>query len=317
MSAHSRSTGRAFSPPAVCAPSPTRSTGDVSMPSPPPSPRPVGHPSRRPEREICVIPRTAEIDMEEARLSSRALVAMVVGTRPLVSPAQLGRFLEEFHVLLPDEFTISRFEPEDFLVEFTTTAAADRVLHASAPPDAPFHLTWKRWRRQSMGNLTPLRFKVLIEIKGIPAHARNMNTAQIVLNSACSNLEEVPPTMAGDNKRSIFMAAWCIHPDLIPVEKLVYIPEPPEQHVPGNLFLRPEEVIHSKKEGLWYRVEVRLWEVQDWNDDSSDDSSEDDDYPGFRHCNRRGPWPKTTRFQDAAGGGASGGAGPGIARGPG
>ncbi|CAL4956555.1 unnamed protein product [Urochloa decumbens] len=273
MSARSASTGREFSPPPLCAASPPPATShhqhqqhtdsDVSMLSLPPSPRKLGHPSRCPRKEICVVPRTPEIDTAEAKLPSCALVAMVGGTGPSVHPAQVGRSLEELYVLLPDEYTVYRFHPEDFLVEFTSTAAANCVLHASPPPDAPFQLVWKRWRRQLSASLASLRYKVLIKLKVILTHARNTTTAQIVLAPACSCLQEAPPHVAGDYRKCYYVAAWCIHPDLVPVEKLVFIPEPCEQTGGGNLFLRPEEIIHSKHDGLWYRVQVKVIQVQD------------------------------------------------------
>jgi len=109
QSERSQSTGRAPSLPEVCAPSPLREDGPSSpLPSSPPSPRPIGDPSRRPKSEICVIPRSLEIDAADARLSSCALVAVVGGTRPVVSSLQVGMLLEEFfsvqhgNTLFPD-----------------------------------------------------------------------------------------------------------------------------------------------------------------------------------------------------------------------
>lgn len=75
-------------------------------------------------------------------------------------------------------------------------------------------------------------------------------------------------------------------------------------------YLRPHEIIHSKHDGLWYRVDIRIVEVQDWNwpSDSSDDGtpldnfdSDEDEYPGFEQRCRSKPWPKRTRFDDGAG----------------
>ncbi|CAL4994760.1 unnamed protein product [Urochloa decumbens] len=281
------------------------------MPSAPPSPKPLGHPSRRPAREICVVPRTAAIDTTDAGLSSCALVAAVGGARPAVTISQVGRFIEEFYALLPGDYTAHRFEPEDFLVVFASPAIADRVLHSSLPPEAPFQLIWKRWRRQAMASWAPLRFKVLVELKGIPAHARSIDTAQIALGSACSGLVLAPEELAGNNLRYLYVAAWCIHPDLIPQEKLMFIPEPPESVGGGNLFLQPHEIIHSKHDGLWYRVEIRVLEVQDWADESSSESSEDEDYPGFRQRHRRQPWPRIHRLDGAAGAAAGLSLGPG------
>jgi len=234
-----------------------------------------------------VVPRSQEIDAVEARLSSSALVAVVGGSRPAVSPWQVGMLLEEFLSIQHGEYAVSRFAPEDFLVEFSSAADADRVLHAPHPPDAQ-----------------------LIEFRGIPAHARNISTARIILDTSCSDLVEAPPDLVGDDKKTFFVCAWCIHPDLVPQEKVIFIQEPPEQYVESGLLLRPHEIIHSKHDGLWYRVDIRIVEVQDWNwpSDSSDDGtpldnfdSDEDEYPGFEQRCRSKPWPKRTRFDDGAG----------------
>jgi hypothetical protein len=97
----SRSTGRLGTPQAVCAPPLSaledgrRHDDETPWPPPPLSPSSflVGHPSRRPKREICVIPRMEQIDEVEALLSSRALVAMVARARRMVPSDQVNRLL--------------------------------------------------------------------------------------------------------------------------------------------------------------------------------------------------------------------------------
>ncbi|RLN09848.1 hypothetical protein C2845_PM11G18690 [Panicum miliaceum] len=278
-SARSQSTGRASSLPEICAPSSCRDAADdgtegASPPSSsPPSIKPFGDPSRRPRSEICVVQRSSEIEATEARLLSCALVAVVGGTRSSVSFLQVGMLLEEFFSVQHGEYTVHRFDPEDFLVEFSNAADADRVLHAHYPEDAPFCLVWKRWRRQSMASFGSFRFRVPIEFTGIPAHARNISTARFVLETSCSDLIEAPPELTGDDQRKFYICAWCFHPDLVPQQKVIFIHEPPEQYVESGLFLRPHEIIQSKHDGLRYNVHVRIIEVQDWNlpSDSSDD----------------------------------------------
>jgi hypothetical protein len=52
------------------------------------SPPPLGHPSRRPRSKMCIIPRTVEIAANEITLE-RALVVMVAGTRPELTPSDV------------------------------------------------------------------------------------------------------------------------------------------------------------------------------------------------------------------------------------
>jgi hypothetical protein len=59
--------------------------------------------------------------------------------------------------------------------------------------------------------------------------------------------------------------AWCVHPDLIPCERLMFIPEPDAPHEYGlSLFLWPEEVIHQSQSALWYRIFIDVIKVKDW-----------------------------------------------------
>uniref|UniRef100_K3XJM3 Uncharacterized protein n=1 Tax=Setaria italica TaxID=4555 RepID=K3XJM3_SETIT len=206
---------------------------------------------------------------------------------------QVKRILEEFLNIIPEEYSVQRSDLDDFLVEFSLSAIAERILHSHLPSEALFQLIWRRC-------LTSLQFRVLNELRGIPAHAQNVETTQIALDFACSDLVE----------------ASCIHLDLVPIEKLIFIPEPSTPYVGCGLFLKPHELIHSKHDGLWYSVHIRIVDVQDWNifSDSFDDgtppdnhdSSEDEDYPGFSQCSRKNPWPKKTQFIDEAGGSGGG-----------
>jgi hypothetical protein len=48
-----------------------------------------------------------------------------------------------------------------------------------------------------------------------------------------------------DDARELFVAAWCLHPLLVPEQKLLVIPEPPEPHDLGILFLWDHEIVRS------------------------------------------------------------------------
>ena len=91
---------------------------------------------------------------------------------------------------------------------------------------------------------------MLIEFRGIPAHARSITTARIILGTSCSDIVEAPPELVGDDCKRFFVGAWCIHPDLVPQVKMMFINEPPEPYVESGLFLRPHEIIHSKHDGV-------------------------------------------------------------------
>jgi hypothetical protein len=233
--------------------------------------------------------------------------------------------LEEFFVLLPEDFEIFRHAPEAFLVIFADPAVAQRVLHSQLPPEAPCQLVWKRWHRQATARFEPLGFRVLVELKGIPSHARNVNTVQAILGTACADPVEAPFSLIGNDRLAYYVVAWCYHPDLITVERMSFIPNPPQPFEPGNLFQRPHEIIHSKRDGVWYNILIRVVESQDWNESSNSsggtspdrfNSSDDEYFPRASRGTRRGPWPKRTLFDDGDGDGLSSGPSLGPGWGP-
>ena len=108
-----------------------------------------------------------------------------------------------------------------------------------------------------------MRFRVLLEIRGIPVHAWSAATAQVVLGDACAAPEPTPSTAARADLRRFQMAVWCSDPDRIPNEAIIRIPE----RVPGLennvLFLRPEQTIHHDLPLLRYKVEIEILEIHD------------------------------------------------------
>jgi hypothetical protein len=152
-------------------------------------------------------------------------------------------------------FSVRRTRPDDFIVRFTRQEDLDIVLRSPWPAAAPFQLRWRRWSRIIAASVGSFRFRVLVAIKGIPAHARSIDTVQGLLASSC-----VKPEIAGaealpgeDDEREIFVAAWCANPNLVPDEMVLAIPEAETVHDGGPpLFLRPWEVIHDEVPALRY-----------------------------------------------------------------
>lgn len=89
----------------------------------PPLPPPPGHVSRCPRLELLLFPRTVELNAAESALSSLALVALVGGNRPPVSPAQVREHLQSFYNM-----------PED---AFTAVATCRRTSSCGSPAERP------------------------------------------------------------------------------------------------------------------------------------------------------------------------------------
>lgn len=184
-----------------------------------------------------------------------------------------------------------------------------RIIDAPPLPRADMVLRFRRWNRLSTAEGESMRYRVMLEIRGLPAHAWSAAAVQVIVDGACANPEPTPNTAARADSRRFQAAVWCADPDLIPNEAIIRIPEHVDNHGDNNLFLRPEQIGHHELPLLCYKVEIEILEIQDWNDrNSSDDSGtlpdrvlsnsdSDEDYPGFHQPSRSGPWPRRTVFR--------------------
>lgn len=109
--------------------------------------------------EFVVVPCSAELQAAEDELSL-ALVTVVGGTRPPVSPTMVRQFLFDCFGVAGEDAEVRRHDPEDFVVRFRRCEDRDRVLGSPAV-GAQFSLIWQPWRRTSMASGGPFRYRVL------------------------------------------------------------------------------------------------------------------------------------------------------------
>jgi hypothetical protein len=86
---------------------------------------------------MVVVQRTPALQAAEDQLSL-ALLALVLGTRPLVSPAMVLDHLRDHFNIAEDLVSVRRTRPDDFIVRFSRREDLERVLAAPPPPGA-FH----------------------------------------------------------------------------------------------------------------------------------------------------------------------------------
>lgn len=95
---------------------------------------------------------------------------------------------------------------------------------------------------------------------------------------SCAKIQLASNKIAGIDEDDVwedFVAAWCVHPGLIPDQKILIILEPRVPHKPNILLLRVEEVIQVHLPTWCYLAHLQPIEYQDW---ASKSSSSDDDY---------------------------------------
>ena len=186
--------------------------------------RPAGGDGKlqRPRR---VIVRSTVISQRDDWLAERALVLSVIANNPggileLILPAIASRFEIEEHLL-----SLHNFGPTNFLLISPDEQSATRIFNNGRPlviPPARLHLM--RWSRFLHSEATVFSSAVDVELRGIPVHAWDMETAAQLLGDDCVPYAIHPETAT---QRQVFrLAAWCSSPGSIaPLIDLV-IPEP-------------------------------------------------------------------------------------------
>jgi hypothetical protein len=222
----------------------------------------------------------------------------------------------EYFQMGVDDVEVRLFLPNDFLLVFWHRIDADRILHGEPPVGAPFKLSFMRWWPEARASVAPMLFKVLLDLRGIPAHLWDLEIAQCVIRSSSLIIQAALVALSKRDMKTFAVVSWCIDPDPIPEQVVLVIPEKDALYVEQGLFLRSEELIHSTKRILQYRVLIDIRETQDWwpqssssDDDDShgngggsgndDNDSSSDDFPGHRGGGSRGPRPCRHRFPDS------------------
>jgi hypothetical protein len=207
-------------------------------------------------------------------------VAVIGGTRLAVSIEEVRHWIVVVSNIPGDSVQVRRYHPEVFMVVFSYCDDLLRVLYDRPPPGMPFSLIFKRWRQHARTSKKNLYYWVTAWLRGIPANAWNVTTAQKVHSSARSGLQPTSETIGKTDLRRYFVFTWCIHPDLIPREKIIFVPEPKVVTKRGPpMFMDPDEVIYPNHPTLRYKIEVDVIEDADWHV-PSDSSSDSDDGNG-------------------------------------
>uniref|UniRef100_K3ZDB9 DUF4283 domain-containing protein n=1 Tax=Setaria italica TaxID=4555 RepID=K3ZDB9_SETIT len=168
-----------------------------------------------------ILDRSASISQRDDGLIARALVVTVLnGSADSILTTIAGRFEIEVTLL-----ALQRFGPARFLLILPTARVLERVYNGSRPIiTSSIRLHVMRWTRFLQSTLAALSFVVEVDIQGIPAHAWELSTAELLLNEYCW-ISGIHPDMA-DCRDSFRVSAWCSCPSVFPSEMELEILEP-------------------------------------------------------------------------------------------
>uniref|UniRef100_A0A8I6XZ41 CCHC-type domain-containing protein n=1 Tax=Hordeum vulgare subsp. vulgare TaxID=112509 RepID=A0A8I6XZ41_HORVV len=187
-------------PPAARPPAPV-----LSAPAPPP-------PRVRPTEDApsrVFMAQTEEMD-EAEQVLARAVVASVTGNRPSVSVDEVAVLLLGSLELEEGDFTVHQHHPEDFLIIFSSLAIMRRLRGEHFISSARFSLSLRPWCKLAHAGAGELEYRVELELRGIPAHAWLLSTAEHVLGDNCW-IERLHPRTRSREDMAVFRVSGRAH----------------------------------------------------------------------------------------------------------
>lgn len=140
-----------------------------------------------------------------------------------------------------------------FLIECHSSEVRDRILGATPVPIAGTFLTLRPWTRLVHADASSMKFKVAIELEGIPPHAWAEDTAAKILAPSCW-LHTIDLQSASKADLSAYkLSAWTCDPRAIPKVVWLHITENEVVHVwhaSANLRQPPTVFQAERRDGV-------------------------------------------------------------------
>ncbi|KAI4987716.1 hypothetical protein ZWY2020_028474 [Hordeum vulgare] len=170
-----------------------------------------------------------------------AIVAYIGGAHRDLSPEFVLEALRAKTGISQEWVSVIHFRPKDFL-----------VCHPCVEHNGVrlFFCPWN-WQAQAVHSM--LRFKVMLEIDGIPPHAWDRDVVECLLGSSCLVDTVAPETHSRADLSSFKVSAWTANPDSIRAIRWLAVPDP------GLISPLVEPTL------LQYRVLIHLDEVRDFS----------------------------------------------------
>lgn len=191
-----------------------------------PNPVPPSEEGSADAEVVCVRPRrildrSSSISQKEERLSRALIITVLAGSPNSILGSIANRFEVEVSLL-----SLQRFGDARYLLILPSAELTERIFNGGRPLFiTPLRLHVMRWSRfVGSAASSMLDLPVEVDIRGIPAHAWELPTAELLLSDHCW-IGRVHPE--NPDHRDVFrVLAWCSHPARIPSAMDLEILEP-------------------------------------------------------------------------------------------
>ncbi|CAN6227693.1 unnamed protein product [Urochloa humidicola] len=245
----------------------------------------------------CIIDWSAQLTRAEAELR-RAVIVTVVGEIEGIAISQPKEIVANSFVLNTESMEFRRSSRDHTFIIFVEDEATITRLTNAGPTPGPggLQLHCLRWSRHAFAEGDALPVLAKVELRGIPAHAWEMSTAESLLSPFGWPHLLHSETRNREDYSMFRLSAWCFKPSEIPRARVLHIVEPSIGEVlipPGKLTLKYPVTIHVE--------EIRQAELELGAQAFSASDGEGDN--GNRRRQRR--WAASPRAPGAAAAGAA------------
>jgi hypothetical protein len=214
----------------------------------------------------CIIQRSAGIDSEESNLRL-ALTASPADSTYEVSVPQVSQALRSIHGVVEGSFTVTPFYPERYIILCRSQAVRDSILAATPVPVAGARLNIRPWTRLAHADASTFKFKVALELEGIPPHVWTEDTVAKILAPACWVEAVHPATITKSDLSTFKLNAWTCDPRAIPKVVWLHVAENEVVgvHAAANPIFNNLPPYLRFKHVLGYRVLVHIRCITDFD----------------------------------------------------
>ncbi|KAM0846522.1 hypothetical protein ACQ4PT_055620 [Festuca glaucescens] len=209
--------------------------------------------------KLCIVDPSREMERLESELSM-ALLGSLGGSGPKLCVSEAGDIIRAHFRLSHSDISLVAYHPEDYLLLFRNEAARSTVLNAGGLQTDRMLLFVKPWSCQEGAFSRTMFSKVEVQMVGIPGHAWEMRSADVLLQDSCWIDEVAFATVSRSDMSCFRFSAWTPDPTRIPSVNTLAVTEPDDglrlcPPVRGRRF-------RTKVKTLLYPVQIS-WQVSE------------------------------------------------------
>jgi hypothetical protein len=184
-----------------------------------------------------------------------------------LSVAEATQAIRGIHAVEEGSFSVTPYYPENFLIECRSQAARDLILGATPLPASGTRLVLRPWTRLAHAEASTFKFKVSIELEGIPPHVWAEDTAAKILAPACWIHTVNPESRSKADLSAFKLVAWTCDPKAIPKVVWLHVAEKEVVYVrdAANPIFGSLPPYLRRKHVLGYRILVHIRCVTDFD----------------------------------------------------